>query len=1105
MKERKQIKNRRFSHVLSYRILQCVLICVISVQTAFCQTGDVVVSGKVTDEQGEALIGANVKVKDASNGTITDLNGHYKLSVPSNATLVFSSVGMKTQEFKVSGHTTINVVMAEMVEGIEEVVVTAFATQKKVNVTGAISVVSGKDILAAPVANISNSLVGITPGLSAVQTGGEPGRNDADITIRGIATYGSTSPLIVIDGIEQAAEQAFAAFNSLDPNDILGISVLKDASSTAVYGIRAANGVIIVTTKRGLVGKPKISLSSNFGFTKATALQKGLSSYDWAKFRNEGIQNEMDAFGNTALAAYLYDDNDLWKFKNNRDFTPEEVDAMTNLSHTQKEQLKNSPALYYGNNDLYAQQFGELGPQWQINVNISGGTDKVRYFSSLGYFSQKSITKSDKYYGADTGSKFSRYNFRANVDVNVIKNTTLSVNMSGQFGTSQGPGIGASNPYDLNGRYTIIMQYIYDGNPFMAPGILDNHLISGFNRPAGSVQQNLYQKTGSTVGDQNAVYNLLQSGTGYLYNTLLDNTLRIKHEMPYLIKGLSIQASLNYQDNYNRYVTISPSIPAYTVRRNIENPNILEYFGDGMNGDTFTSRGYSNWNKLYVDVGLTYNGTFGGHNVGLLFLGKASKYTMPDDSNNTPSGIMGLVGRVTYDYQQRYMLEFNMGYNGTEQFAEGKRFGFFPAFSVGWVPTNEPFFPKNEWLTFLKFRASYGEVGNDQLGGSRYLYLPNTYNLNQSGYYLGVSDGSSPNPYYPGVTEGNLGNPNVTWEKAKKYDIGFEAHFINNKLSFTFDYFNEDRTNILTRLGTIPATYGVAVGSVPPANVGKTNNKGYEMTLGWSDVINDFGYSIEGNLSYAHNKIVYKAEASNPYDWMNETGHSIGQRFGLKSDGLYNTLEELNARPYNTFTSNKTTLGDIKYLDLNGDGVIDNKDIAPIGYPNRAQYQFGVKLGFNYKGFDLRMLFNGTAKGSFYLRRISIPFYKYAGNAFKWQYEGRWTAEKYAAGEKITYPRATFNSGITDHNFLDSDYWMIPNDFFKLKNVELGYTFSNSKRFMQAAKISSLRIYANANNIYSFINKMRHIGIDPETKEASNYSYVYPITTTVVFGINIQY
>lgn len=1075
---------------------------IISVQGVFGQTEDSQISGTVTDETGEPLIGASVLIKGTTTGVITDLDGNYSISASQGTTLVFSSLGMRSEERTIGRSNIINVTLVTNAELMEEVVVTAFATQKKVNVTGAISSVSGKDILSAPVSNISNALVGVTPGISSVQTGGEPGRNQADITIRGVATYGSSTPLIVIDGVEQAAEQAFTAFNSLDPNDIVSISVLKDASSTAVYGIRAANGVIIVTTKRGEIGRPKISFNANYGFTKATQLQKGISSAEWASMRNEAIYGEINGFGDSSLLGALYDEADLWKFRNNRDFLPGEVDAMTGLTAAQKEQLKNSPALYYGSNDLYSQQFGEFGPQWQANVNISGGTEKIRYFASVGYFNQQSITQKIKYYGADSNSSFERYNFRANVDMDFIKYTTLSVDISGQFGTTKGPGVG-SDPDDIEGRYTTIMQYIYDGNPFMTPGIIDGHLISGFDRPAGSVQQALYEKTASTVGDQNAVYNLLTAGTGTTYNSLLNGTLKLRHQFSYLVEGLSFQASVNYQDNYNKYVTVQPSIPSYQVRRSLDNPNELEFFGGGLSPDSFSSTAYSNWNKLYVDAGLYYNNTFKGHNIGGLLLWKASMYTMPSDSHNTPSGIMGLVGRVTYDYNQRYMVEFNMGYNGTEQFAEGNRFGFFPAFSLGWVPTNEPWFPKNDILSFLKIRGSYGEVGNDMLGSSRYLYLPNTYSLDRLGYYLGTSDGSSPNAYYAGAMEESIGNPDVTWEKAKKYDIGAELRFFRDRLYMNFDYFHEDRSNILTRLGIIPGTYGVDESKIPPVNVGVTTNKGYEIVLGWEDRVGDFSYEIEGNYSYARNKIIYKAEAPNPYYWMNETGHSIGQSYGLKTDGLYNTMEELQARPYNTFTSGKATLGDIKYIDLNGDGIIDNKDYAPIGYPNRPLSQFGLKLGFHYKGWDLNLLFSGSAQGSFYIRRISIPYYKNAGNAFKWQYDGRWTAEKYAAGETITYPRATYNATTTSHNFLDSDYWMVPSDHFKLKNIELGYSLPS--KVLKKSRISSVRFYATGNNVYTFFSKLKNIGIDPETKSTSNYSYVYPITSTFILGVTIQY
>ena len=1105
-----KVNIRNLLNVTSCRMWLFMFVFVLSAQSVFGQS-TVTVKGKVTDTSGESLAGVTVKVKDAAIGTVTDAYGNYSLSsVFTDATLVFSFVGMNTQEIELLGRVIIDVVLEETEMELEEVVITAFATQKKINVTGAISVVSGNDILAAPVSNISNALVGISPGLSAIQASGEPGRNSAaDITIRGVSTYGNTQPLIVIDGIEQAAEQAFSAFNNLDPNDILGISLLKDASSTAVYGIRGANGVIIVTTKRGNVGKPKVSVSGSFGFTQASAYQQGLNSYDWAMFRNEGIRNEMNSFpGNDGLGKYIYDENDLWKFKNNRDFTPDEIDydyRYSHLSFEQKERLKDSPALYYGSRDAFSAVFGKLAPQWQSNVNISGGTEKVRYYASLGYFSQESIIRDYEYYDAKTGSRFARYNFRTNVDIDIIKHTTLSINLSGQFGTTQG----ASNyddPYNLHERYKVIMQYIYDATPFNCPGILDGHLISGYSAPAATVQYQLAEKTNSSIGNQNAIYNLLTSGTATFYNTLLDNTIRLKHVMPYLLKGLSVQASLNYQDNYNRYVVRQYSIPTYTVRRSLENPLVLEYFGGGMGNDSFDSWGRDSWNKLYIDAGIYYDGAFREHNLSFLFLGKASKYTMPGDANNTPSGIMGIVGRVAYDYNQRYMFEFNMGYNGTEQFKEGNRFGFFPAFSAGWVPTNESFFPVNDWFTFLKIRGSYGVVGNDLLGstGRRYLYFPSTFNLGIGGYWLGGNTDGTPNSYHSGANERALGSPEITWEKSKKYNLGLESHFLNDRLSIVFDWFNEERNNILTTVGIIPEIYGVSPGNIPPANIGKTTNRGYELVLGWNDKVGKFGYFIEGNVSFARNKILFMAEATNPYDWMNQTGHSIGQRFGFKSDGFYNTLDELAQRPYIIDTSNRTTLGDIKYIDLNGDGFIDYKDVAPIGYPNRPEYQFGARVGCTYKGFDIRLLFNGSANGSFYVSPdIAVPFFKNAGNAFQWQYDGRWTPEKAAAGEKMTYPRATFGAATTDHNFIQSDFWSRSSNFFKLKNVEIGYSFPVSKRFMQAVKISSLRVYANGNNIYSFINNMKDLGIDPEQRDGA--AYLFPLTRTIVFGLNVQF
>ena len=1082
----------------------------------------ITVSGKVVDESGEPLIGAAVLEQgSSSNGVITDLDGNFTIEVKGNAVLVVSSVGFTEEHISVNGRTNITIVLKEDTKVLEEVVVTAFATQKRVNVTGAITAVGGDEVIQAPVANVSSALVGITPGLSAVTVSGEPGQDAADIAIRGVSSYaGNTAPLIVIDGIEQPSSQAMSILNSLNPNDILGISVLKDASSTAVYGIRAANGVIIVTTRRGQIGKPKVSFSGNFGLTNATNLQRGLSSYEYALFRNEAVMNEVEGYGSTSLMNYLFSEDDLWKFQNNRDFTPKEVAAM-NLTDEQKQQLLNSPALYYGTSDAYAELYSRVAPQWQANLSISGGTERAKYYVSLSYFDQQSIMQNTNYFNVNTGSRYQRYNVRANIDVDIFKNTTLSINTSGQFGVNKGPGTGS-----LYSRYSGIMQIIYEGNPFTNRAlIMDDKLIVDFDRPQNSVQDGLQKRTDNEMTGS-WLPALLGRSLGVTSNTRVDVTMKLRHDMSYLVKGLDVQASVRYQENASKVAVQSFAIPRYTVRRSQTNPNEYEYFGGTVGSDGYSSGSWGGMRDFYADATINYQGNFGKHSVGALLLGRATKYTMPGDQFNTPSGLIGTSARVTYDYDTRYMFEANVAYNGTENFAKGKRFGLFPAFSVGYVISNEPFFPENNTVTFLKLRGSYGVVGNDQIGGRRYLYLPGTYSINlshgnfdsssQSGsltsnYYQFGTSTDTHNTIYTGSAEGTLGNPDVTWEKSEKTSVGLEAKFFKNRLSLTADYFSEDRRDILTTLGVIPSSFGLPSGSTPPVNVGRVTNKGYEVVLGWKEKKRNWGYYVEGNVTYARNRIEYRAEAPNPYDWMNQTGHSIGQNFGYKTDGYYDTLEELNSRPYFSESANAVTLGDIKYLDLNGDGLVDNKDMAPIGYPNRPLMQFGGKIGFNYKGFDVKVVLSGTAMGTYYISRITSPFFKRAGNAFRWQYEGRWTPEKVANGEPITYPRAVYDATQNHYDFgPKSDHWALSSDHLRIKNVEIGYSFNPDSPFMKKARISGLRVYMNANNLVTMFDKMRAYGIDPETKDnlggsEGNISYVFPLTRTTNVGVNIQF
>ena len=1081
-----------------------------------------VIKGTISDKSGEPVIGASVLEQGTTRGVVADLDGNFSFETRIGVTLVVSCIGYVDYVFVATSQAPLKIVLEEESTMLQETVVTAFATQKKINVTGAITAVTGDDVLQAPVANVSSALVGITPGLSAVTVSGEPGQDAADIAIRGISSYaGNTSPLIVIDGIEQPSRQAMSILNAMNPNDILGISVLKDASSTAVYGIRAANGVIIVTTRRGQAGRPKVSFSGNFGLTAATNVQRGLSSYEYALFRNEAILNEVAGYGSTPLMNYLFTDDDLWKFQNNRDFTPAEVAAMTNLTEAQKQSLLNNEALYYGTSDAYAELYSRVAPQWSANVSVSGGAERVKYYVSLNYFDQQSIMQNANYFGVQTGSRYQRYNVRANIDVDIFENTTLSVNTSGQFGSTTGPGTGS-----LYSRYSGIMQIIYEGNPFTNRSmILDDKLIVDFDYPQNSVQDGLHKRTDNemTGGWLPA---LLSRSVGTTSNTRVDVTMRLRHDLSYLVKGLDIQSSVRYQENYSKVAVQSFAIPSYTVRRSITNPNELEFFGGTVGADGYASGSWGGMRDFYADVVLNYQGVFGKHNVGGLLLGRATKYTMPSDSFNTPSGLIGSSARITYDYDTRYLLELNFAYNGTENFAKDRRFGFFPAASAGYVLSNEPFFPENDFLTFFKLRASYGLVGNDQIGGKRFLYLPGTYSINlgpgsftsttssgslQSNYYqFGTSTGTY-NTIYFGSAEGALGNPLVTWEKAEKFSAGLETKFFRDRLYFNADIFYENRRDILTTLGVIPVTFGVPSWDTAAVNVGRVKNQGYELVLGWNDKSGGFNYFIEGNLTYAKNTILEMAEAPNPYDWMNQTGHSIGQYYGYKTDGFYDTLDELNNRPYFSQSANAVTLGDIKYVDLNGDGVIDSKDMAPIGYPNRPLMNFGGKIGMSFKGFDLKVVLSGTAMGTYYISRITSPFFKRAGNAFLWQYEGRWTEEKAASGATITYPRAVYDASQDHYDFgPKSDLWALSSDHLRIKNVELGYTFPTNSPLLAKARISSLRLYANANNLLTLFDQMSRYGIDPETKDnlggsEGNISYVFPLTRTVNFGVNINF
>lgn len=1064
---------------------------------------DRVITGTILDaEKGDPVGGATVTVKGTKVSTVADSRGIYRVKAATGTVLIFSNVGYTSQEVVVGSSTEIIVRLPSKSTALNEVVVVGYGEQKLPTVTGAVGVISGKDLVQTPVSNVTQMLVGRTAGLSAVQSSGEPGLNTATIRIRGIATLNGQDPLVVIDGIQQPTEQPFTILNAMDANEIENISILKDAASTAVFGIRGANGVIIVTTKRGRVNKPQFSFSMNRGFTKATSIFNTIDSYRFAQLRNEAIYNAKAA-GDNSLDRLLFSQDELWKFQNNRDYTPAEVDGMSGLTAEQKEQLKSSPALYYTSRNWYKDQFSGLGQQAQYNLNVSGGTSKVKYFTSIGYFNQQGILSNTDYAGSRTNPSYARYNFKSNFDFDIARNFQLQYNISGQSIVNKVAGTGTAS--DFGNRYQGIIQTILENSPFVGPGIVDGRLVNGFIGIAGEPTNPLGAK-GGTGGS--SIAQLLTGGTRTMYSTVLSTVLKLRHTMGYITKGLESHVQVGYDDSYSKGFSRVNSMPVYNAMRDPSNPGNIVFVGGRVTPPSVAdNQGNSQWRKLYVEAAVNYRRNFGKHAVSGLVLGNAQRYTANGQAFGIPSGLMGLVGRATYNFDQRYLTEFNLGINGTENFAPENRFGVFPAVSAGWIIANEKWFPKNGVLTWAKIRGSYGEVGNDQIGGRRFLYLPNNWSVNGAGSNWGNSNGSATNPNIPGATESSLGNPAVTWERARKRNVTLDLKFLADKLTISTSFFDENRDKILVTSQLAPTTYGVPTSSQPPINVGKVNNKGFEVEASWDQKLENFSYFVRANYSFARNKIVYRAEVPMLYPWLMSTGYAIGQYKGLLTDGFYNNPEELQNRPFNRF-GNNARLGDLKFRDVNADGFIDQNDFVPIGYANLPQVAYNFTVGFSYKNFDVSALIIGSAKGSFpqsgYI--LSTPFAKNVGQVLEHAYDGRWTPEKAAKGQPVTYPSISLGGVGAPNNAQLSDFWLRSNDFTRLKNVEVAYTISARSGLMKRANIRAFRIYVNGNNIATWGSKLID-GIDPEQADTGKNrdGYLFPLTKTYNCGVNIQF
>ena len=1005
------------------------------------QTTARTIRGTVKDSSGEPLIGAYVVVTVSGNtvGAITEVDGTWSLQIPKgDFNLEVTCLGFVNATVKVlPGQDVYDIVLQEDSEMIEETVVVAFGKQKKETVTGAISAVQTKELTQSPQANISNMLVGRLPGLLAAQRSGEPGEDASTLRIRGVATFaGSADPLIMVDGIETSN------YNNIDPNEIESLSILKDASATAVYGVRGANGVILITTRRGAEGKPTISYSGNVAVNRFMDIRETLNSEEYAT-----MYNEAQKYDGYITGGY------------NPRFTDEEIAKYRNHS---------DPILYPDIN-WYELMLKKSSMTTQHNVNVSGGTDKAKYFISAGYYNQQGLFGStDLMEGFKVQSSFERFNFRANTDFKVTKRLTVNVNLASQMQTKNGNA----------GDTKRIMDYIARARPMLTPGIVDGKIVE------------------LDSGGDNPLYFLYQNGYRVNFSNTLNGSVGLNYDIPG-IKGLKATAKFSYENFYSHVETYSKSpLLTYTVRRNDADELV---FTSKTTDKPFSYATYFTKNRrYYIEAGLSYDTKIAeNHHLTALLLYNQSRRFDPNLTYKIPNSYQGIVGRVTYDYKKRYLAEINVGYNGTENFAPGKRFGLFPAYSLGWVVSEEPFFPKNDWVTFLKIRGSYGEVGNDKVGGTRFLYLPTAYVSASGSYHFGTPNSNYST--YSNLQEGTLGNEDLTWERAKKANIGFETTLFKSRLRISADYFREDRSNILANR----SNYSVVFGATPPAmNFGEMSNQGFDGDISFQDMIGDFSYWVRGNYTFARNKVIFRDEIPNPYKYRQSTGQILNQYFGLICDGFYNTWEEVNDpnRPESTWSGNKLQPGDLKYRDINGDGYLNSDDYVPIGYSNFPEIVYGFSLGGNWKGLDFSILFQGATHVSYEYPRL----YKYGfGEMFSAPRTllDSWTAEKYAAGEEILFPHLSIGNESQTHNYTSSTFWTRDASYLRLKNVEIGYTFD--KKTMRFLRINSARIFVNGNNVLTWSKMIK--GVDPEANNPGDNYAPYPPTQTFNIGVNLKF
>lgn len=1038
-------------------LLVVPLLSPIGTQSAFAASDLVqqqkkTITGTVIDSSGEPVIGANVVVKDnASIGTITDIDGAFSLSnVPEGAKLIISFIGYNNQTVTAKGN-NLKVTLEEDSQMLGEVEVVAYGVQKKVSVTGAIASVKGEELTKTPTGSISNMLSGQMAGLTTVQYSGEPGSDAASIFVRGQGTFNNSSPLIQVDGVERD-------FNDIDPNEIESISILKDASATAVFGVRGANGVVLITTKRGKEGKAKISFTTSASMISPTESIKMANSYQYASFYNQIKANDNQAA--------TFRDEIVQKFKDNSD--PIRFPSVDWVDYCLK----------------------DMTLQTQHNINISGGTERVRYFISAGAYTQGGLFEQfDLPY--NLSYQYNRFNYRSNLDIDITKTTTLSMNVAGNVNN-------ASKPYTGQGSAGMLINMYYS-TPFSSPGFVDGKLVN-----AATDYPDLRMPF---VGGSGMSY----YGGGFMQTS--DNTLnadlQLKQKLDFVTKGLSFHIKGSYNSGFTSYTNASGGVATYTPV--LQEDGAIAYKKYGQNTqlkyedvDPGKSR---NW---YMEAAINYARDFGDHHVSALLLYNQSKKYYPSTYSDIPEGYVGLVGRVTYDWKDKYLAEFNFGYNGSENFAPGKRFGKFPAGSFGWILSEEKFWnPIKPVVSFFKLRYTIGLVGNDRINGTRFMYLSDPYIVNNStlinrdnghAFLFGINNSTASQAAY----ESSKNNADVTWEKSLKTNYGLDVNFFSDRLRTSFDYYHENRRDVLLSDGTAPSTLGFAL---PKANLGKMKSWGWELALKWNDQIGkDFRYNVGLNLMYNQNRVTERKEAPMNYEYMYQKGRRLGARSQYQFFEYYNSettpirYKEVYGADMPKQLAEDLQNGDCVYVDLNGDGEINSNDASrDFGFTDDPEYMAGLNLGFSWKGFDVSMQWTGAWNVS---RSISDVFRQPfkdrtngdQGGLLVYMLDNTWTKEN--PNPNAQYPRATFLNKA--NNYAESTLWEKDAKYLRLKNLQIAYNFNMP--FMKKMKLNTFQLALSGYNLLTFTP---YFYSDPESRASNSPSY--PLTKTYSLSLKLGF